>query len=221
MDICHAGRRRKGLWRPGESVKRQLKYGHGHTYGGVCQQVVRMTRRKVVRAASRVVTTIGGKVRRDGASFIGAAICMLSLFLPWIMRELPFWRYRQPPRFALPKLEWTFFDLVVEPGLTLMLLVFLVGIIISLFHRAGVIPQAVGLLGFAMVARSHFLPAGIVRTSMDSYFFGPGYFVALAGLFISMFAARNFWWQRRSHAVVPSISRITALSPNSTRAGRH
>lgn len=118
-----------------------------------------------------------------------------------------------------PKLEWSFFELMHEPDFTLVLLVFLIGIMVSLFHRIGVVPQAVGLMAFAMASRSEFMDKW-EYLGQTGYYFGPGYFIAILGIFISLFAAKNFWWQRRSHAIVPAISRVAALSPNSTRPAR-
>lgn len=119
------------------------------------------------------------------------------------------------------KTEWSLFDLVFERGLTVIMLVFLCGVAVSLFHRAGVILQAAGLLAFVLTAHSQFGPVeghGIVGVSDWIQYPGPGYFIALAGLFISMFAAKNFWWQRKTHTAVPSISRVAALAQNSTRS---
>jgi len=187
-----------------------------------------LTRRDVIRAASRLSVAIGRRIRYDGASFIGSTLCMLSLFLPWVLREFPLW-YRSPPapgyvHWPAPKMEWSFIDLFSQSDFTVILLVFLVGMVASLFFRLGVVLQAVGTLCFAFTAHLHFLPAryGVIvdYDPFHQYFLGPGYFVALIGVFISMFGSRNFWWQRNSHPVIPTISRMTALLPNSTRAPR-
>jgi hypothetical protein len=145
---------------------------------------------------------------------------MLSLFFPWVVREWESPRIIGPPGFVypVPKLEWSFFELIPEPNFTVILLVFLIGTVVALFHRVGVIPQALGLLGFALTAHSYISGLSVVRSAQPDLYFGPGYFIALVGLFISMFAAKNFWWQRKAHTVVPSISRIAALAPNSTRS---
>lgn len=179
---------------------------------------------------SKSFVAVGRRLRPDGAAVAGAVICMISLFVPWVVRDLGWLRGVTPPAgvdwyqvIGNIKAEWSFLDLVLEPTFTVVLLVLLTGIVLSLFHRSGVILQAVGLLGFAFTAHSHFAPAltSVVFSPVNNdYSFGPGYFIAVFGLFVSMFAAKNFWWQREIHSVVPSISRVTALSPNSTRPSR-
>jgi len=157
---------------------------------------------------------------------------MLSLCFPWVLRDLQWLRRISPPAGGTPwwpdfvqgiKSEWWFADLVLDPSFTAVLIIFLAGVVLSLFHRGGVILQAVGVLGFAFAAHSHFVTTTVstLHEPADGvYLFGPGYFIAIIGVFISMFAAKNFWWQRESRSVVPSISRVTALAPNSTRVGR-
>ncbi len=178
-----------------------------------------------------LLMAVGGRLHPDGGAIVGAVICMLSLFFPWVVRDLGWLRGITPPAGGSDwyqiigniKTEWSLIDLVLEPTFTVALLILLTGTVLSLFHRSGVILQAVGLLGFAFTAHSHFAPAlsSVVFSPVgNEYSFGPGYFIAVAGLFVSMFAAKNFWWQREVHSVVPSISRVTALSPNSTRVSR-
>lgn len=184
---------------------------------------------KLRRSASRLLTAIGRRLRPDGASFLGAIVCMISLCFPWVLRDLGWLRSIAPPAGATEwpefiqgiKSEWWFVDLVLDPAFTAVMIVFLAGIVLSLFHRGGVILQAAGILGFAFAAHSHFITttvSTVFNPADNEYLFGPGYFIAILGVFISMFAAKNFWWQRESRSVVPSISRVTALSPNSTRA---
>lgn len=176
--------------------------------------------------ASRLRARVVCRVRPDGAAFIGSAICFLSLFFPWVVREFPFWY--TPPRGPTPirfwfeiKMEWSFADFLLDSDFTVILLMFLIGTAVALFFRTGVVFQAIGLAGFLLLVPSHFFPDPMRLPLYDAfhqYYLGPGYFIALFGVFISMFAAKNFWWQRETHAVVPSISRVTALAPNSTRA---
>jgi hypothetical protein len=118
------------------------------------------------------------------------------------------------------KTEWSFLDLLSDPDFTLVMVLFLVGTVISLFFRAGVVPQAIGLMGFLTVAPAQFAPhlPSTAYNMQITHVLGPGYFIALAGILTSMFLARNFWWQRSTSGIVPSISRIVALAPNSTRA---
>jgi len=180
---------------------------------------------------SKLFLAAGRRLRPDGAAFIGAIICVISLFFPWVARDLSFLRGVTPPAggsdwyqvIGRIKIEWSFIDLILEPSFTVVLLILLTGIVLSLFHRSGVILQAAGLLGFAFAAHSHFVPSltsFVFSPANNEYSFGPGYFIAVFGVFISMFAAKNFWWQRETHSVVPTISRVTALSPNSTRTSR-
>ncbi len=171
---------------------------------------------------SRALTSLGSKVRYDGASFFGAVLCLISLFVPWMVRIWTLPLILIPRGSNLPdfmfKINWSFLDLLRDPDFTFVMALFLVGTAVSLFYRHGVALQAVGLLGFIMVAPGHF------TTSVSSHsafiVLGPGYFVALAGVLVSAFLARNFWWQRSTSGVVPSISRIAALSPNSTRISK-
>lgn len=183
------------------------------------------------RPMSRLLGAIGRRLRPDGASFLGATVCMLSLCFPWILRDLQWLRGITPPAGATEwpifiqgiKSEWWFVDLILDPAFAAVLMIFLAGIVLSMFHRGGVILQAVSLLGFLFAAHSHFITtpeSNLLKTAYNEYLFGPGYFIAMLGVFISMFAAKNFWWQRDAHAVVPTISRITALNPNTTRSRR-
>ena len=174
------------------------------------------------RGIRRVFRCVGSKVRYDGASFFGAVLCLMSLFVPWVLRPLSHDRIlgRHPWLWRI-KTEWSFLDLMLDPDFTLVMVLFLLGTVASLFFRWGVVPQAVGLLGFLMTAPGHFIPS-VPRASPLfihlNHALGPGYFIALAGVLISAFLVRNFWWQRSTSGIVPSISRIAALAPNSTRA---
>jgi len=174
-----------------------------------------------------------GRVNYDGASFIGATICALSLFFPWVVRQVPPW-YRWPP--VVPpldgagilltriswhlKMEWSFIDLLFDRDFTLVLLIFLAGAVLSLFYRIGIVPQMLGLAGFVLAAGSRFSPSpNLGYDPIGQYSFGPGFAIALCGV-LAYLAANNFWWQRESSVVVPTISRVTALAPNSTRLRR-
>lgn len=178
-----------------------------------------------VRGINRVFGYMGRSVRHDAASFFGAVICLTSLFVPWVFQPLSYTRFLgHPPLWLLRmKTEWSFLDLLQDPDFTLVMALFLVGTIGSLFFRWGIVLQAIGLLGFLMIAPGHFTPS-LPTTSMNltafNHALGPGYFIALAGVLTSAFLVRNFWWQRSTSGIVPSISRIAALAPNSTRAHR-
>lgn len=173
---------------------------------------------------SRLSAFVGSKVRYDAASFFGATLCLLSLFVPWVLRPLQNWWH--PPWGIYSRLpqqtSWSFLDLALDPDFAILMLLFIGGTVLAIFYRAGIVPQAVGLMGFIMTAPGHFTPTVMPATHLPrfDYYLGPGYFLALAGVLVSAFLVRNFWWQRSTSGVVPSISRIAALSPNSTRVHR-
>lgn len=118
----------------------------------------------------------------------------------------------------VPKIEWSFLDLLLEPEFTAVMVILLSGIVISLFYRFGATLQVFGLLGFVMTAQPYFHSPTL--SIWSEFYIGPGYFVALVGVFVSVLGSKNFWWQRSMHPVVPTISRVIALSPNATRAPR-
>lgn len=173
---------------------------------------------------SHMTRYVGSKVRYDGASFFGALLCLMSLFVPWVLRPLEYPYHLPYPWHSWMRIQttWSFTDLLLDPAFTLVMSLFLTGTVLSLFFRFGVIPQIFGLLGFLMVAPGHFTPSlpTTVLMARLNHVLGPGYFLALAGVLISAFLVRNFWWQRSTTGVVPSISRVAALAPNSTRSSR-
>ncbi|MEM2891621.1 MAG: hypothetical protein QXJ32_03850 [Thermoplasmata archaeon] len=162
----------------------------------------------------------------DGAALAGGLLCLLSIFPPWVIRTGPIhYPYTVGIGGHWILGPWRLLDLIQVSEFTAVLLLFLVGAIVSIVHRFGVIPQVIGLVGFIAAATSRFGTLD-VWPDLDSYFYGSGYalgpgvLIAMLGTLISVFAARNFWWQHRSRSTVPVTSRFSALLPSSARPQR-
>jgi len=162
------------------------------------------------------------RVGPNGQSIVGAAVGLIAVFQPWLMRKVS---SSYVPGFPgspgslsiywFGDMEFNLLDLIARDtlGLGFFCAVFLFGTLLSAFSPVGAVPQMIGLLGFAFGYAAIFGLHNPVYTGFASWSLGLGYALGIVSTLIVLQSPGRAMLTANGGRPVRMLGRFAALSP--------